>query len=87
MAGRTLVLFEFTGHGNIVDTSLPNGTTISSLSTKINIQTHTRFKRTLIYYGLDNTLQIFKEIPFLSLLIITQTKINVDSNDSGDILV
>ena len=70
-AGRTLVLFKFNGHRNIVHTSLSNGTTISSLSTKINIQTHKRFKRTLMYYGIDNTMQIVREIPFLSLLIIT----------------
>ena len=87
MAGRTLVLFKCTGHRNIVDTSLlfkctghrnivdtslSNGTTISSLSNKINIQTHKRFKRTLRQKnGIDNTMQIFREIPFLSLLIIT----------------
>ena len=27
------------------------------------IQTHKRFKRTLIYYDIDNTMQIFMEIP------------------------
>ena len=27
------------------------------------IQTHERFKRTLIYYDIDNTMHIFREIP------------------------
>ena len=66
MSGSTLVLFKCTGHRNIVDTSLSNGTTISSLPT------HKRFKRTLRQKNdIDNTMQIFREIPFLSLLIIT----------------
>ena len=30
----------------------------------ILIQTHKRFKRTLIYYDIENTMQIFREIPF-----------------------
>ena len=28
------------------------------------IQTHKRFKRMLIYYDIDNMVQIFREIPF-----------------------
>ena len=28
------------------------------------IQTHKRFKGTLIYHDIDNTMQIFREIPF-----------------------
>ena len=30
---------------------------------KKKIQRHKRFKITLIYYGTDNTMQIFREIP------------------------
>ena len=30
----------------------------------LQIKTHKRFKRTLTYYDIDNTMQIFREIPF-----------------------
>ena len=33
-------------------------------SISFKIQTHKRFKRTLIYYDIDNTMQIFRGIPF-----------------------
>ena len=38
--------------------------TITTTATVTMIQAHKRFKRTLIYYDIDNTMQIFRENPF-----------------------
>ena len=58
--------FRFTPPNPALSTTATKITAIYSPSRCLslcNLQTHKRFKRTLIYYDTDNTMHIFREIP------------------------
>ena len=44
-------------------------------------QTHKTFKTRLIYYGIDNTRQIFREIPFF--VLVSDFSSSVESETAG----
>ena len=59
--------FRFTPPNPALSTTPTKITTVYSPSRCLslyNLQTHKRFKRTLIYYDVDNTMHIFRETPF-----------------------